>query len=179
MSQHVPQRQVNSLNLEQADSALAAALQAPPTARRTVGGNRWPDRTLEAEAAQRLIDMGLMGGLLDCCSIFFMLAHADDPDANKLLAAKLMWIRKDLRCRTRPQALGKSGLGVDLDIYLLQLIKDKFGTTLDAIFEEFFAESGYNEKVWNAEQVCARNRATPRPPPTHHPHAWHPPTHGP
>ena len=35
-----------------------------------------------------------MGGLLDCLSIFFMLAHADDPDANKLLAAELMFLRK-------------------------------------------------------------------------------------
>ena len=165
MSQLVPQRQLKSLTLEQVISALSAALQAPPTARRTIGGGKGPPWALEAAAAQRLIDLGLMGGLLDCLSIFFMIAHADDPDANKLLAAKLMSLRKDLRCDTRPQALGKSGLGVDLDIYLRQLILDKFGTTLDAIFEEFFAESGYNEKVWNAEQV--RSEPSPRPP---HPH---------
>ena len=141
MSQLVPQRQLKSLNLEQVLSALSAALQAPPTARRTIGGGKGPPWALEAAAAQRLIDLGLMGGLLDCLSIFFMIAHADDPDANKLLAAKLMSLRKDLRYDTRPQALGKSGLGVDLDIYLRQLILDKFGTTLDAIFEEFFAEN--------------------------------------
>ena len=183
MSQLVPQRQLKSLGLEHVNSTLAAALQAPPTARRTFGRvidgrhNRWsPSWALEAAAAQRLIELGFMGGLLDCCSIFFTIAHADDPDANKLLAVKLMFHRKDLRCDTRPQALGKSGLGVDLDIYLRQLILDKFGTTLDAIFEEFFAESGYNEKHWYAEQV--RSEPTPRPPPTHHPHAWHPPTHG-
>ena len=172
MGQLVPQRQLKSLGLEHVNSTLAAALQAPPTARRTFGRvidgrhNRWsPSWALEAAAAQRLIELGFMGGLLDCCSIFFTIAHADDPDANKLLAVKLMFHRKDLRCDTRPQALGKSGLGVDLDIYLRQLILDKFGTTLDAIFEEFFAESGYNEKVWNAEQV--RSEPTPRSP---HPH---------
>ena len=100
--------------------------------------------------------------------------------SNKLLAVKLMFHRKDLRCDTRPQALGRSGLGVDLDIYLHKLIQDKFGTTLDAIFEEFFAESGYNEKVWDApEQVRSEPCDPAAPTPTHHPHAWPPPTHGP
>ena len=42
MSQLVPQRQLKSLNLEQVLSALSAALQAPPTARRTIGGGKGP-----------------------------------------------------------------------------------------------------------------------------------------
>ena len=160
MCLHRPQRALNALSLEHVLSALSTSLDSPPSSRRTIGG-RAPAWRPEAAAAQRLIDAGFMGGLLDCLSIFFKLAHASDPEADVLLAEKLMRLRKNLRCVTRPQALGKSGLGVDLDIFLRQIIEEKFGITLDAIFVLFFEGSGYSEKLWSAEQ--ARPMARPEP----------------
>ena len=147
-----PQRALKTLTLDYVLSALSASLDSPPESRREIGGDA-PHWRPEAAAAQRLIDAGLMGGLLDCLSIFFKLAHADDPDADEPLAEKLMRLRKRLRSVTRPQALGKSGLGADLDIFLRQIIEDKFGITLDSIFAHFFEGSGYSEKLWNAEQA--------------------------
>ena len=76
-----PQRALKTLTLDYVLEALSKSLDSPPKSRREIGGDT-PHWRPEAAAAQRLIGAGLMGGLLDCLSIFFKLAHADDPDAD-------------------------------------------------------------------------------------------------
>ena len=159
---------VASLLIAVSPAALATgvrlALLNKPKARRECS-QRCPRRSLETQALKRLIELGLMQGLIDCFLIFFLMAHSSDDFGPDLMLARIL-----LRCPTRPQALGLSGIGVDLDLGLRSIIEAKFGKTLDQLFEDFDLPN--ENGMWTHEQVRAPRPAprTPHPAPrTPHP----------
>ena len=105
-----------------------------------------PRRTLELHAQQRLQAIGLMNGLIDCFLIFFLMAHSPDD-----LGPELMLARMVLRSVNRPQALGLSGIGVDLDLGLRLIIEAKFGMPIDELFQRFDLPN--DNGMWTHEQV--------------------------
>ena len=112
---------------KQLEQLLFAVLHEPPIERRMVGG--WaPDWGREWDAADRLDDLDLLDGLIDCFVIFFDCAHSDAEAFEKL-----MQLRKELRALHRPQAMGTSGIGVDLDLGLRRIIEFKFGRSLELV----------------------------------------------
>ena len=150
---------VASLLIAVSPAALATgvrlALLNKPKARRECS-QRCPRRSLETQAQKRLIELGLMQGLIDCFLIFFLMAHSSDDFGPDLMLARIL-----LRCLTRPQALGLSSIGVDLDLGLRSIIEAKFGKTLDQLFEDFDLPN--ENGMWTHEQVRAP-RPAPRPP---------------
>ena len=118
-----------------------------PAARRTCAQPA-PPRELELCAQQHLIELGLMAGLLDCWLIFFLLAHSSEGVGPELMHAR-MW----LRSLHRPQALGCSGIGVDLDLGLRLIIEAKFGMTIETLFEPVHLPAGSPSVMWTNEQI--------------------------
>ena len=105
-----------------------------------------PRRALELRAQERLKAIGLMDGLLDCFLIFFLMAHSPDGLGPELMLARMM-----LRALNRPQALGLSGIGVDLDLGLRLIIEAKFGMPIDELFRGFDLPN--DNGMWTHEQV--------------------------
>ena len=140
------------LSLATLTARIKDAVANKPAARRTcLGSTRCPPRELELRAQQRLIALGLMAGLLDCWLIFFLLANSSEGVGPELMHAR-MW----LRSLHRPQALGCSGIGVDLDLGLRLIIEAKFGTTIETLFEPFHLPS--DSMMWTNELSLRRGR---------------------
>ena len=91
-----------------------------------------------------------MQGLLECCLLFFLLAHSPDGVGPELMMARML-----LRCINRPQAIGKSGAGVDLDLGLRLIIESKFGVPLKVLFQTFVEEFEGGAEIWSEEQARA------------------------
>ena len=134
------------LNLATLTARIKDAVASKPAARRTCSLAA-PRRELELLAQQHLIALGLMAGLLDCWLIFFLLAHSSEGVGPELMHAR-MWLRDVYR----PQALGCSGIGVDLDLGLRLIIEAKFGTTIEALFESVVLP-GEHSVMWTNEQI--------------------------
>ena len=139
------------LSLATLTARIKDAVANKPDARRTRVGSCSLRRELELRAQQRLIALGLMAGLLDCWLIFFLLANSSEGVGPELMHAR-MW----LRSLHRPQALGCSGIGVDLDLGLRFIIEAKFGTTIETLFEPFHLPS--DSMMWTNELSLRRGR---------------------
>ena len=146
--------------------AIAKSLLNKPVARRECGAinGACPSRAQELRAQERLIEMGLMGGLIDCFLIFFLVAHSPDGLGPELMLARMM-----LRSTHRPQALGMSGIGVDLDLGLRLIIEAKFGMPIDELFQGFDLPNDTWMGPWTHEQARTTPRARTTHPRTHAP----------
>ena len=117
------------MTVKQLEQELLALLCEPPIERRVVGGRAAPRWDQEWDAADRLDDLDLLDGLIDCFVIFLDCAHSDAEAFEKL-----MQLRKELRALHRPQAMGTSSIGVDLDLGLRRIIEFKFGRSLELVY---------------------------------------------
>ena len=124
---------------------LQRVLASPPTQRRHPGRCKG-DRQEEWAAADRFQKVGLLDPLIDSLLIFFLCAHAETADSKSL-----MQLRKELRARHRPQAMGTSGVGVDLDLLLRFIIESKIGRTMDDVLAEFRQDARFSG--WTEEDV--------------------------
>ena len=141
----VSQPSLVALHLIALATSVKEAVTNKPDVRRECGLD-CPKRALELRAQERLKAVGLMDGLLDCFLIFFLMAHSPDG-----LGPELMLARMVLRALHRPQALGLSGIGVDLDLGLRLIIEAKFGMPIDELFQRFDLPN--DNGMWTHEQV--------------------------
>ena len=136
---------MNKLTLAAVTAVITTVIQHPPPARREVGG--WaPSWSMEWRAASRLVALGVLDALIDCLLLYVLLAHSDDSTGSALMS-----LRKKLRALHRPQAMGTSGLGVDLDLGLRSIIEMKLGRTLQSVMEDFTKETEFAK--WVPEDV--------------------------
>ena len=136
------------LNLAALTTAIRTAL--PSIKKRRECGGPAPTHAVETRAQQRLLKLGMMQGLLECCLLFFLLAHSPDGVGPELMMARML-----LRCINRPQAIGKSGAGVDLDLGLRLIIEAKFGVPLKVLFQTFVEDFEGGAEIWSEEQARA------------------------
>ena len=136
---------LNALAMVTVMGVIAVVLQDPPKARREVGGLA-PTWAKEWRAAKRLEKLGMIDPLIDCLLIYLQLAHKSGGDY-----AALMALRKTMRARHRPQAMGTSGLGVDLDLGLRSIVELKLGRSLQSLMAEFVKEPEFAN--WTEEDV--------------------------
>ena len=110
-----------------------------------------PTHATETRAQACLGKLGMMQGLLECCLLYFLLAHSPEGIGPELMMARMV-----MRCINRPQALGMSGIGVDLDLGLRSIIEAKFGVPLKVLFQTFVEDfEGGDADIWSEEQARA------------------------
>ena len=123
---------------------VSAVLMQPPV-RREVGG--WaPTWDKEWRAAKRLAELGVLDSLIDCLLLYLLLVHSGGVPWSALMV-----LRKRVRARHRPQAMGTSGLGVDLDLGLRSLIEIKLGFSLQSVVDNFTTCTEF--AGWTAEDI--------------------------
>ena len=90
-----------------------------------------------------------MQGLVCCFLIFFLVAHGLDDLGRDLMLSRML-----MRSTHRPQAMGMSGIGVDLDVGLRWIIEAKFGMPLETLYAKFMEGIEDDHELWSQEQVC-------------------------
>ena len=144
--------QLLALTESQIRSGIRHALESS-SERRPCGG-RAPSWAVEERAQRHLIQLGMMQGLVCCFLSFFLVAHGLDDLGRDLMRSRML-----LRSTHRPQAMGMSGIGVDLDLGLRWIIEAKFGVSLEVLHAKFMEGVEDDRELWSQEQVC-RHKCT-------------------